>query len=129
MIATAPVTAASITHRSPVLLTRDPAAVDAVQDVDGLPFTILAATPAQASAHWAAAPAVIVSADQVSAALAADLPARHIIVVVGDQPADLVAVAHLVTDHGGHRYRADVVPLALLAEALPAILARTSVNV
>lgn len=123
MAATATVTAESFTRTAPVLLTRDPDVVDALQDVPGLPFTVLAATPLQASTHWADAPAVIVSVDQVGPALAAGLPARHVIVIEHDRPADLVAVRDLVTDDGGARYRADVVRIDLVADVLPRLIA------
>src|SRR5690349_17656767 len=114
------VTARAITRSTaPLVLTRDVDQVDAMQRIPGLAFTVLAGTPVEALNHWDDAPLVIVSADQVAPALAADLPARHLVVVTNDRPADLAAVATLVTDHGGHHYRADVVPLEYLADVLP----------
>lgn len=126
MAPTATVTAASLVRTAPVLLTRDPDVVDALQGVPGLPFTVLAATPLQASAHWLDAPAAIISVDQVAAALAADLPARNVIVIEHDRPADLGAVRDLVTDAGGARYRADVVRLDLVATVLPLLAGITA---
>lgn len=124
MTAPATVTAAHFTRTAPLVLTRDPDLVDALQSIEGLPFTVLAATPLQAWDHWPDAPLVIVSADQVGPALAADMPARHLVIVDNGWRVDLVAVARLVTDHGGNRYRADVVPAQHLAAILPELLAR-----
>jgi hypothetical protein len=128
MSATATVTAASITRTAPLLLTRDFDVIAAMQEVPGLAFTVVAATPVQAWDHWTDAPAVIVSADQVAAALAAGMPARHVVVVVNDRPADLVAVRDLVTSIGGERFRADVVPLAHLATVLPSLYAIAGID-
>jgi hypothetical protein len=124
MAATATVTAASFTRSAPLVLTRDPDLVDTLQSVPGLPFTVLTSTPLQAWHHWIDAPLVVLGADQVAPALAEDMPARPLVVVANGRPVDLVAVARLVTDHGGNRYRADVVRAEDLATVLPALLAR-----
>jgi hypothetical protein len=124
MTAPATVTADQITRTAPVVLTRDLEILLTLNEAPGMPFTVVAQTPLQAEPYWTDAPAVFVGADQVRAALAADLPARRMIVVTNDMPADLDAVAKLATDHGGNHYRADVVRVDLLPHVLGDLLAQ-----
>lgn len=129
MTATATVTAATVTTTGPapaVLVTCDLDVIDAVKHTPGLPFTLVTGSALQAWPHWADAPVVIVGADALAGCVAFGLPARDLVVVTNDRPADHGAVQFLTTGLDGTDHRADILPAAHAADVLPRVLARTA---